>query len=55
MVSSLFIQKKAGRYFDLSTIADTPFAFLATGCALVALGEFIAKPFRYLISILPSR
>ena len=41
MVSSLFTQKKAGPYFDISTIADIRFAFLATGSAFVTLGEFI--------------
>jgi hypothetical protein len=50
MVSSLFIQKKAGPYFNISTIADIRFAFLATGSAFVALGEFITKPFRCQLS-----
>ena len=53
MVSSLFIQKKAGLYFDFSTIADIRFAFLATGSVFVVLGESKTKPFRYLIVILP--
>ena len=46
MVSSLFIQRKAGPYFDISTIADIRFALLAVGSAFVALGEFKTKPFR---------
>jgi hypothetical protein len=44
MVSSPFIQKKAGPYF----VADKlRFALLATGSVFVALGEFITKSFRY--------
>ena len=54
MVSSLFIQKKSGPYFDIGTIVDIRFALLATGSAFVVLGEFITKPSRYLIIILPS-
>lgn len=54
MVSSLFIQKKTGPYFDINTIADTRFALLAIGSVFVALGEFITKPLRYLMIILLS-
>jgi hypothetical protein len=49
IVSSLFIQKKAGPYFDLRTIADIRFAFLTVGSAFVVLGEFISILFRYLL------
>jgi hypothetical protein len=41
MVSSLFVQKKAGPYFDISTMTDIRFVLLATGSAFVALGEFV--------------
>ena len=45
MVSSLFIQKKSGPYFDIRTILDIRFALLATGNAFVVLGKFITKSF----------
>ena len=55
IVSSLFNQTKAGPYFDISTIADIRFAFLATGSAFVVFGEFITKPFRYQLLTFPVR
>jgi hypothetical protein len=45
MVSSVFTQKKTGPYFDISTIADIRFAFLAIGSTFVALGEFKSNHF----------
>lgn len=56
MVSSLFTQKKTGPYFDIKTIADLRFAFLAAGSFFVALGESNVSNGYFIITLfLPVR